>query len=170
MRRPNKIYLLLIFTLTLSSCQKKNDLEDLKAYCDALNQRPPPAIQALPQVKTLQLYHYSHPIERDPFSPYISLASLAKRPDADRPKGPLENYPLSELKMMGTLTIKKQTWALIASPDRLIHATIGDYLGKNSGRILRITANSIDIQETIPNGHGGWQQREVTLSIGKQNV
>jgi type IV pilus assembly protein PilP len=38
-------------------------------------------------------------------------------------------------------------------------------MGKNYGEILNISESSITLKEIIPNGSGGWVEREASLAL-----
>jgi type IV pilus assembly protein PilP len=41
----------------------------------------------------------------------------------------------------------------------------GNYVGKNYGRIEKITPNTIKVRELIPKESGGWIEREAALAL-----
>ena len=42
---------------------------------------------------------------------------------------------------------------------------VGDYLGRNEGRIVAITESQVDIVEIVPDGEGGWLERPRTIPL-----
>jgi len=42
---------------------------------------------------------------------------------------------------------------------------IGDYLGRNYGRIESISENQVNLIEIVPSGSGGWVERPQTLTL-----
>ncbi len=88
------------------------------------------------------------------------------RPDLDRPREYLEQFPLSTFTMVGTLSKPDTNWGLIKDTKGMIYAVkIGDYIGLNSGVIVGITPDQIRINETVPNGAGGWMQSRAVLNL-----
>ena len=53
------------------------------------------------------------------------------------------------------------------SSGKLHRATVGNYLGKNAGRIEHITENDTKIKEWVPDGKGGWQEHVVIMPLYK---
>ena len=45
---------------------------------------------------------------------------------------------------------------------------IGNYLGKNHGRIVAAAETEISVVEIVPNGVGGWIERPRTIKLTEQ--
>jgi type IV pilus assembly protein PilP len=61
---------------------------------------------------------------------------------------PIQSYSLKELSFVGTITQDNQTWAYILTPDNMIYgAKQGDIIGNSYGKIVKITADHIEIME-----------------------
>ena len=41
-------------------------------------------------------------------------------------------------------------------------------MGQNYGRIIRITDDKVDLVEIIPNGLGGWRERESAIALSEE--
>jgi type IV pilus assembly protein PilP len=83
-----------------------------------------------------------------------------------RNKEPLEAFPLDSLRFVGHMEQEGRVWAVITAPDSLVYRVEeGNYLGQNFGRISLISESRIEIREIIPNGLGGWVERDATLSL-----
>ena len=68
-----------------------------------------------------------------------SASSSALRPDPNRPKEPLESFPLDGLDMVGTLGEGGTLVGLVMDPERVIHrVNVGNYMGQTDGRITAI--------------------------------
>jgi type IV pilus assembly protein PilP len=60
-----------------------------------------------------------------------------------------------------------ERWAIVTSPDALVHRVkIGNYVGQNFGRITAVTESQLEVTELVPDGLGGWIEREAALSMG----
>ena len=46
---------------------------------------------------------------------------------------------------------------------------VGDYLGRNHGKILVIDDSKIDVMEIVPDGEGGWLERPRSLSLKERS-
>src|SRR5680860_290446 len=66
------------------------------------------------------------------------------QPDLERRREALENFALESLKMVGSLHQNEKVFALINSPDGILHrVSIGNYLGKDFGQIAGISESEI---------------------------
>jgi type IV pilus assembly protein PilP len=69
--------------------------------------------------------------------------------------------------MSGTLGIAKGMEGLVRDPDGVVHRVhVGNYLGQNYGRITSINEDHIELVELVPNGSGGWMERQATIALG----
>lgn len=90
------------------------------------------------------------------------------KPDFDRPRESLEEFPLDSLRMVGTLEQHESNWALINDTDGTIHRVqAGNYAGQNYGKITRVTEFEVELTEIIPDGIGGWMERPATIAISE---
>ena len=70
----------------------------------------------------------------------------------------------------GTLDRKGEMWALVQTPDGTIHRVkTGNYLGQNDGRITAIEEERVNLVELIPNGRGGYLERQASLALGERD-
>src|SRR5689334_11422317 len=94
-------------------------------------------IDPLPEVKPYVPFQYNADNTlNDPFKPRKAEANKSNgiHPNFDRPKEPLEAFPLESLKFVGVLSKNKLNFALIKTPDNTIQQVrIGNYLGQNFG-------------------------------------
>lgn len=87
-------------------------------------------------------------------------------PDTSRPREPLEAYDLGQLDLVGTLTVGGAPSALVRAPDGNVHRLrVGDHMGSDFGRIVDITAASVQLVEIVPTGRGGWIERSTQLAL-----
>ena len=96
------------------------------------------------------------------------LRELPTGPDISRNKEPLEKFSLDSLRMVGTLSRSKQVWAIISAPDGNVFAiTLGNYLGRNFGKVVNVFANKIEISESILDS-GNWRHRSASILMKQQ--
>jgi len=111
---------------------------------------------------------------RDPFTP-SQLSTAASdgaggtlRPDLNRAREPLEDYPLDSLRMVGTLSRDRRKWSLIQDQEGAIHRVqVGNYMGQNYGKITAITEQSTDLIEIVDDGQGGWIERPASMALSE---
>lgn len=98
--------------------------------------KPVPKVTA-PKIVLFDMHHFA-----DPFEPFaMRLPARGPNPDLNKPKGPLQQYSLAEIRMVGTLSAGKQLWAIVTTPGGATYrAHVGTYMGEHFGRVVRITA------------------------------
>lgn len=159
--------------LMLSGCGR--DMSDLHAWVEEIKRRPAVRIPPLPQVKPYETFAYAAHALRSPFVPSAPARQTVAddgtggiRPDAGRNREYLEDFPLDTLRMVGTVTMGGETYALIRSSDRAVHRVrVGNYLGQNHGRITAISETSVTLIEIIPDGTGGWTERAAAVALSE---
>ncbi len=165
-----KLLMLGAFIAVLSACSSQKH-SDLDAYIEDIKQKTKGRIEPLPEVKTYESEVYGASELRDPFTPYEDepseeLAEPGLTPDQNRSREALEAFPLDSLSFVGHLERDGNLWGLVQAPDDSIHrVSVGNHLGKNYGEILNISESNIVLKEIIPNGSGGWVEREASLAL-----
>ncbi|MDP9139479.1 MAG: pilus assembly protein PilP [Pseudomonadota bacterium] len=154
-------------TLTLAACG--SGMSDLEQYAAEIKSRTSTAIPPIPQLKQFESFLYVPGDRRDPFvepQPEATTVAVGPRPDMNRNREPLEEFPLDGLRMSGTIQTAGSLFALIRAPDGVIHrVTTRNYMGQNFGQIIAITGSEIKLQELVPDGFGGWAQRDASLAL-----
>lgn len=154
-----------------------NPTSDLETYVAKVKAQQKSSIEPLPEFAPFESFTYQDSELRGPFTPPVfshPAAAVAKgggngiKPDFDRPSEPLEEYPLDSLRMVGTMQKGQETWALILDKDGAIHRVQpGNYMGQNYGKITRVTESEVDLTEIIPDGLGGWMERQASIAISE---
>ena len=80
------------------------------------------------------------------------------RPDEKRVRQYLEGFNIEVFEMVGTLSNQEGMYALVRGAGGVHRVRVGDYLGRNHGRIVKINEASVDVVEIVPDGEGGWEQ------------
>jgi type IV pilus assembly protein PilP len=170
----NRARLLLIGLAALAAgCSP--DMSDLEAYALEVKSRTSKNIEPIPQPKPYEPFVYEPGERRDPFLAILQsresqMANAggagAIKPDFNRPKEPLEEFPLDALRMVGTITMQQRAFALIRAPDAVVHrVSVGDHLGQNYGKITGISETEVVLMEIIPDGLGGYIQRPASVAL-----
>lgn len=145
-------------------------MDDLERKVQEIKARPGGEIEPLPEVEPYETFEYSAHDLRSPFTPgraeQQESAGEGPRPDPDRPQEPLESFSLDSLDMVGTFEMEGEKWGLVRDPDGLIHRIQpGNYMGRNYGRIVEVTESRIRLVELVPDGSGGWMEREASMTL-----
>ncbi len=167
--------LVLPAVLMLAGCGEPN-LEALQGYIDTVKARSPQPLEPIPALPQVYTFVYEPGDRRDPFlmDDRTAEATMPERgtgvaPDPRRRREELEQYALESLRMVGTLEQHDTLWALIVSPDGLLHRVrVGNYLGRQSGQITQINPERIALTEIIDAGPGRWRERESEISLLQQ--
>jgi len=155
--------------LLLSGCDSGGQ-QRLQKYIQTVKARPPHPIEPIPVFNKPEVFTYAAEKERNPFAPYVDMRAdnHSQGPDRNRPKEPLEAFPLDALKIVGTMNVKDHLWALITAPDGKIYkARTGNYLGQNYGKIESIASDGLHITEMV-NISGEWEKKPAKLLIGTE--
>ena len=152
----------------LSACHPSNTA-DLQAFVHNAYRDQKPRIEPIPVMPVPQTFAYAAQTLPDPFSPAdLDTGGKGPRPDINRAKGPLEQYPLDALKMVGTLSRHNEVWGVIETPDGGVHKVhSGDHMGQSFGTITRISPGRISLIELVSGPNGGWVSRKAHIAIGK---
>jgi len=170
MKRP---VLIIAAALLVAGCES-GEQQELRSELAALTKDLRGKVQPLPVVKPYEPVPYTAYDLPDPFGPAkIQLAAKGAgtggtggpKPDLNRPKEPLEAFPLESLRMVGTLERSKQTFGLVRADAGLYRVRIGNYMGQNFGVITKISEAEITLRELFQDAGGDWAERESTLLL-----
>ncbi|PCJ86053.1 MAG: hypothetical protein COA54_09405 [Thiotrichaceae bacterium] len=159
--------------LTISACSQ--NVSDLQSFIAQTKSAHVGSVKAIPQFKPYESFSYSAADLRDPFVAHNNLEdsegmkTSLLNPDSTRPRQPLEIFPLDTLSMVGLLEQNTQLWGLIKDPQNIVHRVqVGHYMGQSEGRITEINESAIYLVEIIPDGIGGYIERDASIAIGGQ--
>lgn len=159
-----------VLCLGLAACSP--GMGDLQAYVADVKSRPGPPLDPLPVMRQFETFTYDAENLRDPFTvPREERVGAVEgpRPDPDRRRELLEAFPLDGLDMVGTLGAGGEMVALILDPDLVVHRVkVGNYMGQNEGRIAAIADDRVELVELVPDGAGGWMERQATVALEEQ--
>lgn len=159
----------------LGGCSFGGDHSDLRNYIAEVKSRPRGAIEPLPPLRTYDAYVYNVTAMRSPFERPIESREVVRqgdpkvRPIAGREREYLESFGLDSLKLVGSLQQQDKFYALIKDAQGTINrVTVGNYLGRDHGKIVAATPTQVDIVEIVSDGLGGWLQRPRTLTLSEK--
>jgi type IV pilus assembly protein PilP len=147
---------------------------DLKKELNDMTKDLRGRVDPLPQVRPYEPVAYQAENEIDPFRPgRIEIAQQGgketvaggRAPNLDRPKEPLEAFPLESIQMVGSLTQGRETFGLVKAGPNLYRVHKGNYMGQNFGVITGIDESQISLQELVQEGSGEWVERASALQL-----
>lgn len=169
-----RLILVLSLAAVLPGCAD-DGMDDLRDFVAQAHAGRSPKVEPLPEIKTQEPFAYAAAALTDPFLSINLKAQAAKahgggpRPDMNRRKEPLEEYPLDALRMVGTLARGKQAWVVIQAPDGTVHrASVGNHMGQNFGAITRIYDDKVSLIELIQGAQGDWVEREASMALAEK--
>lgn len=150
------IALSLVVSSLLVGCSDRVSLADSKMQ--QIRSQPAQPIKPPPKPEIVPDFNYSASALRSPFIAGSLLLQAKQeseiqgvRPDVTRIQEPLEQFELSELVYKGSVVSEAgELYGLIQQPDGKVYSVkVGNYMGKNHGRIAEITPLQINLIEIV---------------------
>lgn len=170
----------------LGGCVSR-DMSDLEAYTQEVMSRKGGLIEPLPEIKPYERYLYQAKENggRDPFTPFERAemagpegpkpatddpAQIALREEiSNRNREELEQFELDSLRMVGTLEKESDLWAIVRDATGVVHKVkVGNYLGRNNGKIFAIFEDHIELREIVQGDNGVLEERQATLALAEE--
>jgi len=176
-RNLPKVLALLLAGSVVAGCSQDTGYSDLDQFMREARDAPRGVVEPLPEFQAYEAFSYRSADRRAPFEPpqEVQLSMEEERtpesdirPDENRPREPLERFEIGDLTMVGTLqrSVDDSLHALISDNSGGVHRVReGNYMGKNHGRVRRISETRIELIEIISDGRGGWIERPRTVSL-----
>lgn len=176
MKKMMRFGVLAAMTAVLAGCGD-GSFTDLQEYMDEVRSRPRGKIEPMPKEVVYEPFTYRATGLRSPFQPPLKLEQARQergntgvKPDETRVQEFLEGFNLESFVMVGTLANHKEgAYALVRGGDGVHRVKVGDYMGRNHGRIISITADAIELVEIVPDGEGGWLEQPHTLPLQERS-
>ena len=157
----------------LAGCSASFD--DVQSQMEAIRQKPRGKVEPPPEFTPMPTFTYAAHQLRSPFAPPMNAEQLQLNsgkkvePDLSRPQEYLERFNLESLRLRGTLQKPGgPLFALIEDGNGGVQRVkVGNYLGKNQGKIVDITPTQISIVEIVPDGRDGWVERPRSLTLSE---
>ena len=153
----------LVFALLSGCSDERPHPSVLLREINAAPRKPIPAPREQPAPAPVA---YSGAEFRSPFSlpapkPRVRVGPPSNvRPDPARKREPLERFALSTLRLVGFVEQGGALFALVQPPDGgIARVVVGSHLGRNHGRVARLSETGLDIVEIVPDGAGAWMER-----------
>lgn len=178
LKKPNRFsrrLCVLLIAVAATGCARSitstpGEAPNLEKWVADVQARPAPALEPLPVMQQFETFEYAAQTLRDPFSDaWSNVDGGGLRPDPNRRKETLEQYPLDSLDMVGTIGKGAGLIALVMAPDKVTYRVRpGAYLGQSDGRITGVHEDRIELVELVPDGAGGWLERPASIALEDQ--
>jgi type IV pilus assembly protein PilP len=158
--------------LLLGGCS--SDTEELQAWMRQQEREIKPSVKPLVPPKKFEPQPYEASAGVEPFSTQklsVGIRQEAAQPNSlltaemSRRREPLEAFPLDSMAMTGSITRDNTLFALLRVDNLLYRVKVGDYLGQNYGRIMKISETDITLREVVQDAAGEWIERTSTLHL-----
>jgi type IV pilus assembly protein PilP len=172
-----KLLPLLFVFASLSGCVWVEDPADLRLFIREKLAAPAGSVEPLPEFKAYENFVYEGPWLRNPFVPMVPLVIQESaeevvlsrvHPDFNRIKSYLEEFPVDQLVMVGTISspLNRELIALVRDPNSEIHQVkVGDHLGLDYGEVVGLSEREISLTEIVADGRGGWINRPHSIEL-----
>ena len=171
-RRVMRFVALMLGASTLSGCGA--ELDELQQWMEQQRREVKPNVAPLQAPKKFDPQPYAAADGVEPFSTQ-KLAVALKRDERapssllagelKRRKEPLEAYPLDSMSMVGSVNKPGRPFALLRVDGLLYQVKVGDYMGQNYGRVLRIGDTELVLREVVQDAAGEWIERNSALQL-----
>jgi type IV pilus assembly protein PilP len=174
MMRIASIASLLALSLCFSGCSKEST-DDLNLWLIAQKKAPvaKPVITPDPVKFIPVAYELGHLV--DPFSvrKLVNVLKPDKQTNSnqllnnelERRKEPLEQYPRESFLFSGSINRSGKPIGLVKLGKQLYYVKVGDYIGQNFGRVVKISESELSIREIVQSGSGDWEERMTIMQL-----
>ncbi|UCE32380.1 MAG: pilus assembly protein PilP [Burkholderiales bacterium] len=166
----------LVLAGLVSACG--NDLGELRGWMQSERARAKPMTVKVEPPKQFAPFRYAEREVIDPFSiakitamlPAVAASDNELQPDFDRKRDPLESVPLDSIRMVGHMRKGVENVALLQVDKLVYRVGVGEHVGQNFGKIMRISENEVQLKEMVQDAAGDWVHRDTALQLqgGKQ--
>lgn len=165
-----------LLLLTLAGCGSSQQ-DELQDWMQEQRKVTRPRITPIPEPKKFVPQPYTQGNAFDPFSNQKLTQALRReaaqpsastalvQPELSRRKEPLESYPLDTVAMVGSLARQGQPVALLRVENLLYQVRLGNYVGQNYGKVIKVDETEVVLREIVQDAAGEWIERTATLRL-----
>lgn len=159
--------------LILAGCSDggSRGYQDIDNYMAEMKARPTGNIEPLPKFRPYEAFTYQASAMRSPFKQPVKIELTTEQlnsniqPDPDRVKQYLEQFEMDSFRLVGSISNDEGFWGLVRGADGVHRVRVGDYLGRNHGRITYIDDQELRVTEVVPAGPRYWIERPRVLRV-----
>jgi type IV pilus assembly protein PilP len=165
-----------VFAAVLLAACGGEEHQDIKNWMADASKDMHGRVQPIPEIRPFPIISYDAGDLPEPFNPSKVVPERRTggggiQPDFDRPREPLEAYPLESLKMVGVMRKDKILHALVQVDNTVYQVRPGNHMGQSFGVITSITDSQMNIKELVQDPTGqtaDWVERIATLQLQEQ--
>ena len=168
------IYIFMVATaLSVSGCDQLPFLGGKKGESSKPVPKPPPqptprkdTTSPAPAKEEKRDYVYDPTGKRDPFQPFIATQTPVKPTEEEIPVTPLQQYDLSQLKLVAILVGKGEGKAMVEDAEGKGYIVEkGIYMGRNFGKVKAVMKDRVVIEERYKDYMGQVKTKEIVLHL-----
>jgi len=164
------------FVVLLAACGTASE-DELRQWMTEQKNLTHPKVAPLSEPTQFKPETYAQVAAMDPFSSQKLTVALKKdsaqaasngalvAPELARRKEPLEEFPLDSMALVGRIVKAGEPVALITVGKLLYQVRIGDHLGQNYGRVMKIAETELALREIVQDAAGEWIERTASLQL-----
>jgi len=164
----------------LAGCADSGEGE-LQQWMSDQRSQTKPRITPIPEPKKFSPQAYIQEAGAEPFSSQKLTQALRQQsasatsnaalvaPELNRRKEPLENTPLDNMKMVGSLNKSSQLVALVKVDNLIYQVRPGNHLGQNYGLITKVSETQVILREIVQDAAGEWIERAAELQLQERS-
>lgn len=168
--------LVFVLLLLLGGCGASSE-NDIRQWMLEERNKTKPQVKPISAPKQFTPEAYTNAAVIEPFS-NLKLTQALRRdstqaaangalvaPELTRRKEPLESFPLDAMTLVGSIVKVGQPVALLKVDNLLYQVKLGNYLGQNYGRVVKIDEAEVTVREIVQDAGGEWIERVATLQL-----
>jgi type IV pilus assembly protein PilP len=161
-----------LVALLLGACTSEQG--ELKQWAEQQRREIKPKLAPLAPPKKFEPQAYADGKAVDPFSVQklvVALKQEARQANSllsaemNRRREPLESFPIDSMTMIGSVSRKGQPLALLRVDNLLYQVKVGDHMGLNYGRVVKIDETELTLREIVQDASGEWVERITGLLL-----
>lgn len=162
----NRAVIKTLAIMSLVACSSSADDELSRYIFDVKARTAAPPVPPIPSFVPIENFVYpENDSRRNPFKHRDAKVDDKEAPNINRPREPLEQFPLDALKFVGVLKQGSLVWGLISQPGgEIVRVRVGNYMGKDYGKIISIGSTSLKLEETVQ-VEGKWEKKVTTFNL-----
>ena len=156
----------------LAGCSlEQHGYQDIDTFMAQMDNQPSGNIDSLPEFRPYEAFAYQAKALRSPFKQPVRVSLTTEqikrniKPNTSRVKEYLEQFDLDSFRLVGSISNDEGFWGLVHGSDGVYRVRVGDYLGRDHGRITFIDDQQLQLVEIVPAGPKYWIERSRVLLI-----
>ncbi len=167
---------ILVMVFALAGCGT-GEQDELQSWMNEQRASTRPNVKPIPEPKRFTPKAYTQEAAVEPFSNQKLTQALKREssqatanaalvaPELNRRKEPLEAYPLDSMALVGSLLPAGKQIALVKVDNLLYQVQVGNYLGQNYGKVMKVNETEILLREIVQDAAGEWIERQASLQL-----